>query len=280
MGKPGEAAATDPVAGIAPGAALCLHALDELDAASAALADADLHEGVHHARKSLRRVRAMLALGDGILGPGGRLLDRELRRLNEGLSTLRDAHALVETLRRLRKRKRSQASRELLDRAHEAAVVARDASATAALLADPAMEQRRSMIAVVRSALPALAWDRVSANGMRMAIADADARAHKARERAQRSGKDSDWHRWRRRARRASQQRHSLGAIGLPVHDAPDAFDKRTTERLGEAQDLSLLLAHCGADSPFSNVDRKALKTYADAALKRLRRRIAGRSVS
>ncbi|GAA5067931.1 CHAD domain-containing protein [Lysobacter panacisoli] len=280
MGKPAEAAATDPVTGISPGAALGLHALDELDAASTALADADLHEGVHRARKSLRRVRSMLALGDGILGPGEALLDRELRRLNEGMSALRDAHALVETIERLRKRKRSQASGELLERAHAAAVAARDATGAAALLVDPAMERRRSLIAVVRAALPALAWERVSASAMRMAIADADVRVHKARERAQRTGDDRDWHRWRRRARRASQQRHALTAIGLPVHDAPDAFDKRTAERLGEAQDLSLLLAHCGEDSPFSNVDRKALKKYADAALGRLRRRIAGRSVS
>ena len=86
---------------------------------------------------------------------------------------------------------------------------------------------------------------------------------------------DDDWHRWRRRARRASQQRRALEAIGLgPAAGAADLFDKRTTERLGQAQDLTLLLDHCGADSPFSPSERDALRSYAKPALARLRKRI------
>ena len=54
-----------------------------------------------------------------------------------------------------------------------------------------------------------------------------------------------------------------------------DAFDKRTTEHLGQAQDLSLLLAHCGRRSPFSKRDRRALRSRAEPALQRLRRRIS-----
>ena len=42
-----------------------------------------------------------LALGGAALGPGAALIDRELRKLNDGLSALRDAHALVETFDRL-----------------------------------------------------------------------------------------------------------------------------------------------------------------------------------
>src|SRR5688572_23951035 len=81
-----------------PGPDLRGYALAELDAALEALGQAgdDIHEGIHRARKGLRRVRATLALGGGILGPGIELLDREIKHLNTGLSGLRDAHALVE----------------------------------------------------------------------------------------------------------------------------------------------------------------------------------------
>ena len=67
-----------------------------------------LHAGVHQARKSLRRLRATLALGMPTLGPGARLIDRELRRTNRRLSKLRDAQALVHTLDVLLERTRAR----------------------------------------------------------------------------------------------------------------------------------------------------------------------------
>lgn len=280
MGKASsrDAGARHTVEPVPPGPALCAYARAELDAAEAALSGPDLHEGVHQARKSMRRVRATLALGNGLLGPGAGMVDRELRELNEGLSPLRDAHALVETLDRLRERSEDEALRALLDRAREAAVAAREVRAGSALASDPGLGGRLALIAVLRAALPELAWARCSPAGLRMAVADADDRSRRARERAQRTGKDEHWHRWRRRARRASQARRALEAIGLPVPESPKVFDKRTTERLGEAQDLSLLADHCGRNSPFSQDDRRALGRYARTALEHLRGRIADAS--
>jgi hypothetical protein len=65
---------------------------------------ARLHAGLHQARKSLRHTRAVLALGASTLGPGGTLIDRQLRYVNHGLSGWRHARAVVETLDRLTKR--------------------------------------------------------------------------------------------------------------------------------------------------------------------------------
>lgn len=259
----------------APGAALRAYAAAELDTALAALASDDLHEGVHQARKSLRRVRAVLALGDGILGPGAGLIDRELRALNEGLSSLRDAHALVETFDRLLRSARHEGARALLAAAREEAVHARDEHASRALRSDPALHGRRAMVEVLTAALPGLSWDRLTPSALRMALADSDDRTRRARDRVAADGRDTDWHRWRRRARRASQQRRAFDAIGVDAPAASDAFDKRTTERLGQAQDLSLLLAHCGRHSPFSKTRRRALRERAEPALERLRRRIS-----
>jgi CHAD domain-containing protein len=262
----------------APGPALCAYAIAELAVARASLGGTDLHEGVHQARKSLRRLRAVLALGDGILGPGAHLLDRELRAINEGLSDLRDAHALVETLDRLIGRERHEGRQAVLMRAREAAVLAREERAGAALRSDPGLARRIALVDVLSAALPALTWAPLTPSALRMALADSDDRTRSARERALRSGADEDWHRWRRRARRASQQRRALAAIRVKAPAATGAFDKRTTQRLGEAQDLILLLAHCGAKSPFSKDDRVALRGHAEPALERLRRRISQRA--
>jgi hypothetical protein len=262
----------------APGEALCVYALDELNEAHRALGASgeDLHEGVHVARKALRRTRAALRLGNGILGPGAALLDRELRKVNTGLSTLRDGHALVETLERLLEGKLGDQTRQLLKQAHQAALAMRADRVENALCLDPGLDQRRQMIAVLRAALPPLTWSRLTPSALRIALADSDVRMQEAEAEAVRSGRDEDWHRWRRRARRSSQQRRALDAIGLgAAASAPTAFDKRTTEKLGQAQDLTLLLDHCGADSPFDPSEREALRRFAKPALARLRKRIA-----
>lgn len=258
-----------------PGPALCAYTLAQIDAALEALGDPDVHEGVHLGRKAIRRGRAVLAMGDGLLGPGAGLIDRELRALNRGLSTLRDAHALVELLDRLLRRERKDDVREVLARAREAAVAARAQATEDGMRTDPGLGSRLALLRVLRAAVTALEWDRLTPPGLRMAVADTDLHALQARERACAGGDDADWHRWRRRARRGSHERRALEAAGVPVASASETFDKRTTERLGEAQDLALLLDHCRRDSPFSKDDRHALRARAEPALQRARRRIA-----
>ncbi|SFL06613.1 CHAD domain-containing protein [Lysobacter sp. cf310] len=250
------------------------YALGELDAAAVQLArrGGRLHEGVHQARKSLRRARAVLALGDRALGPGMGLVDRELRRLNRGLSTLRDAHALVETLDRLAARSPDPEALRLLRRARRVAASARAEHARRVLVADPGLAGRRALLAVLRAGAAALDWPRLQAEDLQRAVAASRARMERAGARARAEGDDEAWHRWRRRARRLSQQRRALKTAGLKVR-APD-LDRRIAERLGVAQDLALLLDHCGRDSPFAPDDRKALRRYGRDQQARARRRI------
>ena len=261
------------------GEALRDYALSELDAARMALASAEgaqaVHEGVHQARKSIRRTRAVLRMGDGILGPGASLIDRELRALNTGLSQLRDSQALVETLQRLLAGKHKVSVHAPMERALAAAIAVREACTNNAMLLDPGLASRRALLDVMRAGLPALHWSRLTPSALRMAVADGDAGTRQARERAAQRDRDEDWHRWRRRARRATHQRRALEAIGVDVKAAADATDKRIAERLGRAQDLVLLLAHCGRESPFSVDDRAALRRYARPTLERRRRRLA-----
>jgi len=95
--------------------------------------------------------------------------------------------------------------------------------------------------------------------------------ANSAALRAVERDREQDWHRWRRRERRLSQQCRALKAIPL---DRDHERHKNFAEKLGEAQDFSLLIAHCGPDSPFSRDDRRALRELAIERLLHLRAKL------
>lgn len=231
-----------------------------------------IHAGVHLARKGLRRARATLALGGAALGPGAALVDRELRDLNRDLSPLRDAHALVETLERLLRGELAPDARALLGRARRAAAAARAQAARQARADDRGLGRRRALLRVLRAALRALPWAQLQPEHWRGAVAASLQRTARAGERARASGDGEDWHDWRRRARRLSQQQRALKSARLGG-DAPK-FDKHQIERLGEAQDLTLLLESCGKGSPFAKGERGAIRAYAREELSRARGRI------
>src|SRR6185369_10397438 len=60
-----------------------------------------IHAGIHQCRKSLRRTRAVLALGKSVFDRRAAALDFDIGQLCRGLSPIRDAQALVDTLKRL-----------------------------------------------------------------------------------------------------------------------------------------------------------------------------------
>ena len=256
-----------------PGIALRDYGLAELTVAIDALGARGnrLHEGVHDARKAIRRTRAMLALAESALGPGGRLIDRQLRRANRRLSTLRDAHALVETLDRLGLHERDESKCLLLERARRSAIRRRAAMARQPEFAQE-MQHGQAVLVTLRAALPGLPWESLSASTVSEAMYLAAQRAESARERAFDTDDAADWHRWRRRMRRISQQHRAVVETSLPLPTV--AFDKKLTEQLGEMQDLSLLVAHCGKDSPFPDDSSQALKQLAKRRLERQRKRI------
>ena len=231
-----------------------------------------LHAGVHRARKSIRRARAVLALGDTTLGPGAELLDHELRRLNRSLSSLRDAQALVGVLDRLLARPHDEPTARLLKRVRRAARAYRAACASEPGLAGE-LARTRALLATVRAALEGLPWDALSRVQVEEALAHSARRADSAGRRACADGGAEAWHRWRRRTRRMSQQYRACAMTG--IGPAPSLFDKSLAEQLGVLQDLRLLHAHCGKDSPFSRADRAEVRRFAKAALSKQRERIA-----
>jgi len=256
-----------------PGPALQRYALDEIGAAVDAL-DAfggRLHAGVHRSRKAMRRTRAAMALGVDALGPGARLVNRALRKTNRALSDLRDAHALVETLDRLLERAGDEDARVHLHRARHAASAHRDTvygdTATLRHVAEV-----RAMLRTLHAALEGIPWEAIGTEAIDVALAMSARRIDDARAQVDATDTDADWHRWRRRLRRLSQQHRALEAAGFPLD--VDAFDKSVAEQLGALQDLQLLRDYCGSNSPFDKQDRKAWKAFADHALQTQRRRL------
>ncbi|MCF7221781.1 CHAD domain-containing protein [Marilutibacter chinensis] len=253
-------------------------ALDWLDAG--AKPSKRLHKGIHQGRKALRRVRATLALGVPALGPGSELIDRELRRIIRGLGDIRDGQALLETLDRLHANGPTPAVAAHLEHARRAVVRRRRALADATLAADPGLARRRALLTALAGTLDALPWATVDAETVDAALQASAQAVDKARERVVAGGRDRDWHRWRRRMRRRSQQRTALDACRLVSGDGPPsadppappvALDKDLAVLLGVAQDLSLLLEHCGRDGGLGKADRTALAAFARTELSTLR---------
>jgi CHAD domain-containing protein len=232
-----------------------------------------VHEGVHQARKSLRRTRAVLALGATVLGPGYGLIDREVRRVNRRLSKMRDAQALVETLDRLIAKGKSPEALPVLRRARRTAAGARAESARRELAADPALARKRAMLRTLRAALPSLPWDTLTETRVRDALADGIVQIDVAGARARATGRDQDWHRWRRRVRRLSQQHRAVGSLIADINPARRRV-KTLAELLGEGQDYALLLDHCGKRSIFADPDREILAALAELGTQRMRERV------
>lgn len=230
-----------------------------------------MHAGIHQARKSIRRVRAMLALCGTTLGPGSALVDRQLRRLNRQLSPLRDAHALVETLDRLALKPRNPQTREALASARKIAgrrctALARQADFVRAL------GEVEAVVAMLQAALHGLPWTDVTVPTLMEAMDAAARKTKRERQHATAHDDAEDWHRWRRSMRRLSQQQRAAAAAGLVLQ--PDGFDRHLTEQLGVMQGLSLLIAHCGDGSPFPKPTRVDLRHFAERSLTRQRKRI------
>lgn len=266
------------------GESLRTYALAELRRARQCLSwrQSWLHRGVHQGRKSLRRVRSTLALAIAALGRSGELVDAELRRITRSMSDLRDGQALVEAIDRLAATERAadQAGpdpgrrADLLRRARNAAIrrraeLGRHAHAACDRTADDATVMR-----MLFAGLKSLPWSAVREVDVLHALAGSERRVASAGRRAIDSdGDDEDWHRWRRRARRLSQQHRALDKSPLAARVAGDA-GKKLAVRLGEVQDFSLLADHCGGHSPFAEDDRRLLRELAEHEVDRLRAKL------
>ena len=252
------------------GGDLRAYALDQLAGAVAQLGREGeaRHDGVHQARKSLRRARAALALAPRPLGDQGRRLDAALAAACRGMGALRDAQALLEALQRLAPKLPTE-SRDTLPEAMLLATARRDAMLAAALERDPEFARRRARLDGLAARLAKLDWDAVREKDIAKSVARSERRLAKARRRVKRHPEDDErWHVLRRRLRRLRQQDSLLQAVAPAFRPTGGvSVDQATT--LGEAQDDALLLRHCARRSPFPPEIRRVIRAVA-------RERLAG----
>lgn len=217
-------------------------------ALAAALAVAPVDpSGVHEARKCVRRLRSLLALGRRTLGREAvDAIDDELRALAKGLSTLRDAQvvqATAETFARDAGRhgeaKSWKALLPWLAQRQQQALVA-------ALREDPGFVQRQAQAHRQVDRIRQLPWHRLHAADLRQAMARSMRRQAKAQAMALVSGGLEDLHAWRRRSRRLRMQLSALRKLRVRTQQGRD--DAATlrhvaelVDQLGVLQDLALL---------------------------------------
>jgi hypothetical protein len=241
-------------------AALSRLAIDEGQAIDRALAGArNRHKGVHEARKAVRRLRALLSFGTEAFGAEGEALDRKLRALGRGLSSLRDAQVAVVTVHTLARR--ADGEHKPVWRALERVLGSRrKALMEKALLADPAFRRRRQRLASIGKLLEGLPWDTLDEAAVAAALDHSRHRVEKAEARAAERPTPSHVHRWRRRVRCLRMQLLAIEVLreqGLRIrgiHRERHALKRQTTlaDRLGWKQDLQVLrsIVRAQADMP------------------------------
>ena len=229
------------------------------------------HNGIHQARKSIRQVRAVLALAAKALGAEADALDGILSDINTSLSPVRDAQALVEAIDRLCAQTKNKKLLGLLARVRRRAVETRRCVMNAALAIDSDLAQVRHALAQVTTGLARLPWSAVTPDDVDAAIHLSAKRAIKAARKAARSEEIEVWHRWRRKVRRYMQQQRILA--GAHDEHAPGHKDRDTAEHLGQQQDCSLLLAFSASqDSPIPWADASQLEAFVEKKRARLRK--------
>ncbi len=221
------------------------------------------HAGVHQARKSMRRVRACLALGESALGAGAGMLDEELSKICESLSALRDAQARVESLDRLLEKHPEHEVRSCLLAAKRLAMTARAEAMRNEQAIDKDFLTRRERLRVLSAAMPVLPWQHINDECLSVSILHSVKACDAAAEIALSHGSEKDWHRLRRRRRRLIQQYTALEHCGIELPAIP-APDRKLGTLLGEAQDISILRdffkQHDGLSEQNAKLLRKFLK--------------------
>ena len=213
------------------------------------------HQGIHEARKCIRRTKAALALGRRVFGERGLRLNAELGRICRGLSPLRDAQALIEVLQRLHA-SATGTLQHILPEAESTARQRRNLMLDKALAGDPKFKRRCLRLQRISERLQRLDWDSVIENDVAAAVKRSERRLEKAGKRVmQCPDEDERWHGYRRRLRRLRQQASLLSGMGVDIGLRADAFKAQT--------DAVLLIRLCGSRSPFAREHRRLLRKSA-----------------
>jgi CHAD domain-containing protein len=216
--------------------------LDGLDEASAE----DIERAVHDVRKRCKETRGLAELIRPALGPAFRSFNGLVRDAASELSSIRDAHAVLDTFDRLR------AAQPALDdpsldrvRAHQAAVA--DAATRSVAGGDERLEHARTRLRAARSEIDR--WTipdgfRPLAAGLRRTYERGAAQHAEVQRRAS----DERVHEWRKETKRLWYQLRLLQRAAPSVLDPTIEVLHALGDALGDDHDLAVLVELLDAD--------------------------------
>lgn len=207
------------------------------------------HENVHAARKSIRRLRSVLALlgrdDGGIL-----LLSKRLQTMAHGLSSLRDAHVAL-VLATQMARDEGDGSGSVWAAPLDRLAQLEQARLKQVLIDDPGFKRHRTEVDTLCVLLRTSCTCHVGASQIRQALEHSEHRLDRVRHGAHRRPEAGSIHRWRRKARRFRMQLQTVARldgnahVSLAVHFRKGQRNElgHVVDALGYLQDLFLLRA-------------------------------------
>ena len=215
-----------------------------------------VHRGVHQARKGIRRLRSVIALGSPHFRADATSIDRSLQRLGRSLSQVRDAQVAIDCVRRRAEDAASPEQRALWQRLTSHLAKARTRTMRQARARDPTFGKRQATMERIGKRILLLPWAKLDPVLLRARLKRSRKRAGRAADRYLDEPRLLHLHRLRRRLRRYRMQIAALHSIvespttsraGRKVDavlgDYLDGFERIThrVDQLGDLLDAHLL---------------------------------------
>ncbi|HYB05785.1 MAG TPA: CHAD domain-containing protein [Methyloceanibacter sp.] len=213
----------------------------EVEAAYAFLASPpERHKGVHDARKCLKRLRSLLALiRPGLPEPVFVSFTKRLRMLARGLAPARDADALLDAVNKLAGEAEGYQDATPI-RALRAWLRKRRQAAGRSLETSAASDAARSLLAL-RPAMANLAIYPNAFGPVAMGLRDSYRSGRKAFARAFASGRDEDFHEWRKTLQHHWRHMQLLTTCWPSELSARVETARALSQILGDDHDIVLL---------------------------------------
>lgn len=216
---------------------------EEADAAAEQLrtaAKGDGAEAIHEARKSVKKIRAVLRLVRPELGGMYPQENARFREIGQKLSELRDAGAMVETVNGLRERYRDEVERQVWTGLHEM-LLARKGKTEQAVGMQELLEKYPCDLEAVGGAIEDWPLRGKGFAVIAPGFEEAFRRGRKAMRMAQRKPTPEHFHEWRKRVKDHWYHVRLLGSVWAGMMEAYADVLKDLQVWLGDDHNLTVL---------------------------------------